>query len=171
MQVFEVGATFLGARNSEGGSDQGGYLRGPCYVEGAMKLSLETRSWLRRRIPAYLLLIGMGAIILHYWQKKPSETLVTYRFGALRARLQSATMVYRRRREAIARVRFGFAHRKATKEVSHRVKLPDGDYDVDITLRYEKDDGGGQRVVKLRRLLLVRGDGAGIIFIDPVPAS
>ncbi|MCK5796242.1 MAG: hypothetical protein KAI47_03610 [Deltaproteobacteria bacterium] len=144
-----------------------------------MKLSLETRSWLRRRIPAYLLLIGMGAIILHYWQKKPSETLVTYRFGASRARLQSATMVYRRRREAIARVRFGFAHRKATKEVSHRVKLPDGDYDVDITLRYEKDDrrgsrghdGGGQRVVKLRRLLLVRGDGAGIIFIDPVPAS
>jgi hypothetical protein len=132
----------------------------------------DLKARLRRRIPAYLLLVGMIVIVLHFWRKGPSDVDVGYQLGRVAKGLAEASMVYRRAgraataergtkaSEELARVRFSFARKAAGRRLEHRVRLPDGDYEVSIVLRYRD-----QRTVRMRRPLLVRGSGKVTVFV------
>lgn len=125
-----------------------------------MALDPQLKARLRRRIPAYLLLVGMIVIVLHFWQKGPSEVDVGYQLGAAAKGLVEAKMVYQRGQQDIARVRFGFSRKPAAARLTHQVKLADGDYEVAIELRYRD-----KRTVRMRRPLLVRGSGPVTLFV------
>ncbi len=133
---------------------------GELYYSCSVALDPRLKARLRRRIPAYLLLIGMMVIVLAVWRKGPSTVEVGYQLGAAREGLLEATMVYRKGQQDVARVRFTFSRKAAGARLTHQLKLPDGDYDVAIALRYRDS-----RMARMRRPLLVRGSGPVTVFV------
>lgn len=129
-----------------------------------MDAALKAR--LKKRLPAYVLVVGMVALVLHYYQRQPSDVAVTYAYGRAAAGLSGATMVYQQGTKVFARVRFSYRSRAATGHQAHRVRLPDGDYDVHVELRYRAAADQTKRTVRLRRPLLVRGSGAVTVFLS-----
>lgn len=135
------------------------------------------RSPWRRRIPSYLLLVAMVVLVVGYMRRRPVEVEVVYRFGKLARGLRMARMRYLAGGEEMARVRFSYRVVAAPRRQRHTVALPRGDYDVEIALDYG-EPGSARRIQrgsvakrrsKLRRPLIVRGEGEVTIVIDDSP--
>lgn len=128
-------------------------------------MDAEFKSRLKKRLPAYLLLVAMVVLVLRYYGKQPSDVDVTYRYGASAEGLREASMVYQQGTKVFARVRFSYRSKAAASREAHRVRLPDGDYEVRVELRYGAAGARTKRKVRLRRPLLVRGSGAVTVFL------
>ena len=146
-----------------------------------------------KRVPSYLLMVGMAVLVVRYLQRGPADVTVAYQLGAAAPRVSRLDLTYRRGTEVFARASYGFKTRTTPAELAHRVTLPIGDYEVDIDLvsrpaitpraghpsglqrltRAQSQPSTGSqslpmstRSKRLRRPLLVRGSGMVSIFID-----
>ncbi|MCC6749430.1 MAG: hypothetical protein IT371_17330 [Deltaproteobacteria bacterium] len=143
-----------------------------------MPASLDrVRHRLRPFLPL-LLVAGMVLILGRYLSRQPSAVEVVFHYGPAREGLLSARISYRNGAEELHRVSFSYVAASAGPTQAHRIRLPDGDYDVLVGLTYRgqppravQPDSttppGGS--VALRRPLRVRGEGQVTIFIAEDP--
>ncbi len=126
-------------------------------------------------MPFYLLVLALSVLVMRHYQHQPSKVTVAYRLGPARDGLQRLQARYSNAgdTEVLHRVSFSFGDGKSL-EPQHALSLPDGDFDVWIDLDYRErvppairstSRPLGSRRVRMRRPLLVRGDGRVSIFI------
>ena len=132
------------------------------------------RDRLRRRLPGWLLLVGMALLAGRYLARQPSELTVVFHLGATRAGLRRLEARYLRGEEVVRRVSFRYQRRDAPQQQPHTVKLLDGSYQVLVDLTYgevvppairTRKERVGPSAVRLRRSLSVDGPGRLTIFI------
>lgn len=144
---------------------------------------MQQRSWhrWRRRLPLYLLLVGLGVLVVQYLKRQPVEVRVSYQFGALREGLDAASMRYHDAARVVAHVRFSYRARQAPGTEQHVVRLAPGDYSVMVELGYREATQAASAAKRLkhvvstagssltlRRPLIVRSAGAVTVFLDDV---
>ena len=141
----------------------------------AAALTTAKPSPVRRRIAFYLLVVGIGVIVVRYASRQPCAVTVSYDLGDAREGLRGLDLSYRRDGEELWRVSFSYEHRPAPSQERHSVRLPEGDYRVDLTLRYrgvppllnrKRIQRAAPDTLLCSRPLLVRGSGPVTIFID-----
>ena len=103
-----------------------------------------------------MLIGGLGYLAVRLLQAQPVELQVDYHLEEARHGLVAATLVYRKDGHELRRVRFNYGrHRPAPRVQSHRIKVPRGDLELAIELRYRR----ASDTVRLRRPLVVSGEG------------
>ncbi|MBW2731833.1 MAG: hypothetical protein JRH20_05525 [Deltaproteobacteria bacterium] len=125
----------------------------------------STKSRLVRRLPAYLLLMGGAAVLMHYWRQQPHDLDVVYHLGKKAVGLQSLSATYLRGDEVLAMARFSYRTTPAKPEQRHQVRLPPGDFEVALELGYSDVGGEKTRIERVRRRILSRGSGEVSVFI------
>jgi hypothetical protein len=136
----------------------------------------QTKQHLRKRLPIIILVAVVAWLGTEYIVAQASSVQISYHYGPARHGLYQADMSYRNGDEDLGRVRFTYGAHAASKIQLHKGRFPDGDHEVLVELRYrepapealkarafEVSDNG--RVLKLKRPLMVRGEGPVSIFI------
>jgi hypothetical protein len=134
------------------------------------------RSLTRHRSLRLGVLAAIGYLVYRVLAAQPSDVEVVFHYGQARAGLQEACMRYLRGGEQLRRVVFRYAGGAAATQ-ANRVRLPDGDYTVELDLTYAGDapgrlgqtarpaPGGGQ-TVRVLRPLIIRGSGSVNVYLD-----
>ena len=134
----------------------------------------EPPSWRRwgRRVSFWVLIAGLGYLVVRILQAQPVEVQVDLHLGRARAGLVGARVLYLRGEDVLRSVRFGFERRAAPPVVSHRIRAPRGELTLDIELRYRGDPPAGVpgrrrgATLRLRRPMVVDGEGAVSVYVD-----
>lgn len=137
-----------------------------------------TRSFWRHKLPLWLLVGGLAVIVLQLLRGQPVPLEVTYHFDEAGDGLRSATLIYHAADDGaeLRRITYRFAGRPAGPR-RHHVVLPRGEYALRIELLYGPQGPppelaaaagrlpDGTAVVRIRRPLLVEGEGRADLFI------
>lgn len=134
----------------------------------------EPPTWRRwgRRVSFWVLVGGLGYLVVRILQAQPVEVQVDLHLGRARAGLAGARVLYLRGDDVLRSVRFGFEKRAAPAVVSHRIRAPRGELMLDIELRYHGAPPAGVpgerrgAMVRLRRPMVVGGEGAVSVYVD-----
>jgi hypothetical protein len=143
---------------------------------------MQARSLTRHRLLRLAVLAGIGYLVYRVLAAQPSEVQVVYHYGAAGQGLREACMRYLRDGDQLRRVRFRYRGDPAGTQ-PHSVRLPDGDYTVELDLTYAGAPPpglggrplapaarpGGRQTVRVRRPLLVRGSGGVKIYVGAAP--
>ena len=117
------------------------------------------KKWLKKKLPLYLLMIGLAVIMIRLIQAQPVEVTVVYHYGEASKGLVSSTMSYQRGPEELRSVKFKYQGHKADSTQAHKVQLSRGNYQVAIELSYQ------DKTKLLRRPLIVSGAEQVSIFL------
>lgn len=155
-------------------------------TDSGSSATFSSSTFWRRKLPLWILLAGLGFIIYRLIQAQPVTVDVVYHYGEARGGLMSASMRYikdpgesgfgeqrsgGKGSEELRRVQFRYAVRQAGSTQRHRIQIPEGEYRVQIDLRYEgepaRNMAGGRPVrrVRIQRPLIVSGSGEVNIYI------
>ena len=136
------------------------------------------RQFLRGRLPLYLLVVGLAVLTVQYFQERPLEVSVVYRYGGRHAQLRAVSVGYERAGDVVATARYSYQSRPAGPEQRHDLSLVPGDYTVAIDLTYARSGGVTQsnaktrssakdeRSVHLVRHLKIQSEGEYSLYVD-----
>lgn len=147
-----------------------GYRRGACAKVGRVSDAVpknppSIKGQLLRRVPGYLVLMVVVLVVMHYWRQRPNDLEVVYHLGRKAEGLQSLSATYLRGEEVMGTVRFSYRVVAAKATQRHRIRLPDGDFEVVLSLVYSTRGASSKRTERIRRRILSRGSGEVGVFI------
>lgn len=118
----------------------------------------ERGSGWRRRLARVLLIAGVGIALARFLPSLPRDQSLVFSIGADRSRVRAleATWTREGETEALGGVELRFAD-AAPSRIRHRVRLPNGRYEVAVELATE-DDGGLAHTSTTRRVTLEGGE-------------
>jgi hypothetical protein len=131
------------------------------------------RRIMRSPLPKVLLFGGLAAILIPMICAQPVAVDVVYDLGPARRELRVATMRYLLEGDEVIRVRFDYAVSGAGRTQLHSVRLPRGEYTVELALAYRGDVPrvlrgaavSGKNEARLVRPLAIRGKGQVTIVV------
>jgi hypothetical protein len=134
----------------------------------------EPPTWRRwgRRVSFWVLIAGLGYLVVRILQAQPVEVQVDLHLGRARTGLIGARVLYLRGDDVLRSARFGFEKRPAPPVLSHRIRVPRGSMTLDIELRYRGDPPAGvpgERrggTIRLQRPMVVAGEGAVSVYVE-----
>lgn len=90
-----------------------------------------------KRLPYYLLLVGMVIIIVHYYGQKPVEVDVVVHFGSYQSNLNEIDISYHYDQEFVAKIQRRYQDSHVPERFRHRrLKLKEGRYRVEIQMQH-----------------------------------
>lgn len=115
-----------------------------------------------RRLLSFAFLAGIVLIVGRLWLGQPSTVNVQFHWGKLHTGLKHAEVQYFLDGEEVRRVQFDYQQHQAPGIQEHQTKLVNGDYSVRFHLVYSTPEPARS----LERLLLVRGSGHVVVYVD-----
>jgi hypothetical protein len=131
----------------------------------------------RRWVGLAVLVIGLGALVLHLIGREPVQVQVVYHYGRASEGLRRTVIRYQDGDDVLRRVAFSYATQPAGERQLHAARLPRGEYRVVVTLMYDDptppDVAGARRIegsgrgaaLRVERPLPVSGDGRLHIYV------